>query len=164
MDFVLKLRRTKKGSDSIFFIEDRFSKMTHFITCHKINDATNIVNLFFKNVVRLDGIPKMIVSDRDVKFLSHFWQVMWGKLGSKLLFSIVCHPQTDGHTEGVYRMLGSLLQIIISHSFKSWEDCFPMVKLVHNYRDVILKGKRNTTLMGFYVLAGRLVRKLRIHR
>jgi hypothetical protein len=51
---------------------DKFSNITHFIYCHKIDDATNIVNLFFREIVWLHEVPKSIVFDHDVKFLNYF--------------------------------------------------------------------------------------------
>ena len=83
-------------------------------------------------MVRLHGLPKTIVSDRDVKFLSHFWRTLWNKLGTKLLFSTVAHPQTDGQTEVVNRTLTTLLCAIIKKNLRQWEKCLPHIEFAYN--------------------------------
>ena len=80
----------------------------------------------------MHGVPKTIVSDRDVKFMSYLWKSLMAKLGVKLLFSSSSHPQTDGQTEVVNRSLGNLLRVLIKKNLKNWEECIPHAEFAYN--------------------------------
>jgi len=132
MDFILEHPRTQRGFDSIFVVEDRFSKMAHFIPCHKVDDANNISRLFFREVVRLHGLPKTIVSYKDPKFVGHFWRTLWERLGTKLNFSTSCQPQTDGQTEVVNRSFSTMLRSVMKGNHKSWDEYLPHIEFAYN--------------------------------
>jgi hypothetical protein len=75
--------------------------------------------LFYRVVVWIYRVHMNIVSDTDVKFLNYFLKVLWGNLGTKLLFSTIWHPQIDGQIEIINRTLTQLLHTIIQKNLKN---------------------------------------------
>ena len=143
------LPRTKSGFDSIFVVVDRFSKMAHFLPCKQTHDASHIAGIFFKEVVRLHGLPLNIVSDRDSKFLGHFWRTLWKRLGTQLSFSSAYHPQSDGQTEVINRSLGNLLRCLTKEHGVAWDVVLPQAEF--SFNDSV---NRSTGLTPFQIVYG----------
>ena len=120
--------------------------MSHFIPCFKTSDASHIANLFFKEIVRLHGIPTSIVYDRDVRFMFYFWKTLWHKLNAKLKYSNAYHPQTDGQTEVVNRTIGNLLRCLIQDYQSSWDELLPTIEFPYN-----CSTNRSTKLSPFQI-------------
>jgi transposase InsO family protein len=106
--------------------------MEHFIPCHKTSDTTHIAKLFFKEVVRLHGLPRSIVSDWDTKFVGHFWRNLWKKLGKNLSFSSAYHPRMDGKIEVVNRSLGDLVRSLVTEHHSQWDHILPHTEFAYN--------------------------------
>ena len=77
IDFFLGLLRTAREYDLIFFVVDIFSKMTHFIPSKKTFDLVHVTDIFFKEIIRLHGVPRIIISNRDNKFVGYFLRTLW---------------------------------------------------------------------------------------
>ena len=74
-----------------------------------------------------------IVSDRDIRFLSHFWHYLWKLANTKFDFNSAYHPQTDGQTEVVSRSLGNLLRSLVGDHVKGWDQQLGQVEFAFNH-------------------------------
>ena len=85
-----------------------------------------------QEIIRLHGVPVSIVSDRDIRFLSQFWQSLQISLGSKLKFSTAYHPQTDGKSKRTIQVLEDMLQACVMDFKRFWEDHLHLVEFSYN--------------------------------
>ena len=99
MDFITKLPTTAKGFDAIWVIMDRLTKSAHFLAIRESSSAERLADMYVREIVSHHGVLVSIVSDRDVRFTSRFWQKFHEELGTRLHFSTVFHPQTEGQSE-----------------------------------------------------------------
>ena len=105
MDFVMGLLRSQRGHDSIWVVVDRLTKSVHFLPIRATDSVDTLSRLYIREIVRLHGVPVSIVSDRDPRFTSRFWQSLQSALDTQLMFSTAFHPQTDGQSERTIQIL-----------------------------------------------------------
>ena len=106
--------------------------MAHFVPCRKEITAEESADLFISNCYRLHGVPKVIVSDRDPKFVGKFWQSFMGKLNTRLNMSTARHPRTDGLIERVNQTMQTLLRCYCAKSGFDWTSHLSMVEFYYN--------------------------------
>ena len=81
MDFIIGLPKIVKQNDSIIVVVAKLSKGSHFIPLKSTYKAINIVDIFMKKIFKLHGVPKILISDRDAKFIGNFWKALLKGLG-----------------------------------------------------------------------------------
>lgn len=131
MDFIEGLPPSN-GFTVIMVIVDRLTKYGHFVPMKHPFTALTVAKSFITNVVRLHGMPKSIVSDRDKIFISHFWQTLFKLQGTQLCMSSSYHPQTDGQTEVVNRTLEQYLRCFVDGQPRKWAEWIPWAEFSYN--------------------------------
>ncbi|MBW0483507.1 hypothetical protein O181_023222 [Austropuccinia psidii MF-1] len=100
----------KENFNAFFIIFDRFRKSMRCLSCHKEDTAMDTSLLFWNNILSTCGVPKIIISDRDLKFTSELWTNLYEILGAKLAFSTSYHPQTDGLAGRIIQTMEDILR------------------------------------------------------
>ena len=113
-------------------VGDYLIKVAHLIPIKKNFSASDIARIFIKQIFRLHGLPKRIVSDRNAKFTSILWTSLFKGIGTHLNFSSAYHPETDGQTERVNQVIEDILRAYCSREPKAWFYHLPLVKFAYN--------------------------------
>ncbi|KAJ9545268.1 hypothetical protein OSB04_024975 [Centaurea solstitialis] len=132
MDLVTKVPRTAKGHDTIWVIVDRLTKSTHFLPIREDYKMDKLARIYIKEIVTRHGVPISIISDRDSRFTSRFWQSLQKSLGSQLDWSTAYHPQTDGQSERTIQTLEDMLRACVIDFGGNWDDHLPLVEFSYN--------------------------------
>ncbi|GJW19562.1 ty3-gypsy retrotransposon protein [Tanacetum coccineum] len=132
MDFVTKLPRTSSGHDTIWVIVDRLTKSAHFLPMREDYKMERLARLYLNEIVARHGVPISIISDRDSRFTSRFWQSMQEALGTRLDMSTAYHPQTDGQSERTIQTLEDMLRACVLDFGGSWDVHLPLVEFSYN--------------------------------
>jgi hypothetical protein len=98
-DFIIGLPLTARKYNLIWVIVDQLTKSAHFIPVNTNYNVQKYAEIYIARVLCLDGVLKMIISDRGLQFIAHFWEQLHASLETHLIHSSAYHPQTDGQTE-----------------------------------------------------------------
>jgi hypothetical protein len=132
MDFVVGLPKAPSGQDAIWVIVDRLTKCAHFLPLKITDSMEKLASMYIREIVRLHGVPASIVSDRDARFTSKFWQRLQDAMGTKLSFSSAYHPQTDGQSERTIQTLEDMLRLCVLDFKGNWIQYLPLVEFAYN--------------------------------
>jgi hypothetical protein len=131
MDFITGLPKVQ-GKDGIFVVVDRLTKFAHFFSISMEYSSTWIAYLLFKEIFKLHGLPRIIVSDKDNRFMSSFWQELFRFVGTELTPSTSYHPQTGGQTEIVNKWVEGYLRNYVIGQQRVWAKWLHLGEYFYN--------------------------------
>jgi hypothetical protein len=160
------LPRTRKWHDSIMVVVDNLTKAAHFIPLKTTHKASDVVDIFMREVAQLHEIPKTIVSNRDPKFTSNLSKGLFKGIKMNLNFSTTYHLDFDGQTERVNKVIEDTLRMYVMEKPSKWEEYLHLVEFTYNngYQASLkmspfeaLYGRKGNTPVSWDNLADRVV-------
>ena len=121
-DRIVGLPKTKRGNTAILVVVDRLTKMTRIGACKDTSTAEDLARLFVDMVWKLHGMPRYITTDRGPEFTNKFVAHILAMLGTEHCKSTAYHPQSDGQTERMNRVLEDMLRHYVNPKQNDWDD------------------------------------------
>ena len=132
LDFIIGLPLTQKQHDSIMVVVDKLRKSAHFIPMKSTYKAVNIAEIFLKEIFQLHGLPKMVISNRDIKFTLNFWKSLFAGLETKINFRTIYHPETNEQIERTNHVIEYMIRMYVMEKPTKWEDYLHLVEFAYN--------------------------------
>ncbi|GJS85011.1 putative reverse transcriptase domain-containing protein [Tanacetum coccineum] len=132
MDFVTKLPKSSNGHDMIWVVVDRLTKSAYFLPIREDYKMEKLAKIYTNEIVARHGVPVLIISNRDGRFMSHLWQAFQEELGTRLDMSTAYHPQTDGQSERTIQTLEDMLRACVIDFGGSWDTHLPLIEFSYN--------------------------------
>ena len=131
-DFIVHLPCTTNGFDAIFTWVDQFSKRVRFIPTITTATAEDCAQSFVRNIMPFFGFPDEIISDRDPKFTSLFWRSVLDNCNVSLRMSTSHHPQTDGLSEIMNKMVENYIRCFCNFNQTNWDYIIAAAEFSYN--------------------------------
>jgi hypothetical protein len=132
MDFVFDLPLTPSGKSGIAVVVDKLSRQAHFLALSPNFDAIDLAQLYLHEVYRHHGLPRILISDRDVRFTSLFWTSLMKRLGVRLNLSTAYHPETDGQTERTIGTFEDMIRPYVCYLQNDWDQYLDQLEFAYN--------------------------------
>lgn len=127
MDFITCLPKTSKEHVGVLVFVDKLTKFVRMAPIKEKCSAADTAELFIEQVLQNHGIPSTIVSDRDTRFTSEFWREFCKRAGVQQRLSTAFHPQTDGQSERMIRVVEEVLRHFVNEQHNDWDTLLPLV-------------------------------------
>lgn len=137
MDFIVKLPKSKDPAtgvvyDSILVVVDRLTKYAYFLPFREATGAEQTAHIFLRTILANHALPDEIITDRDGRFASKFWQSLMDQLGVNHKLSTAFHPVTDGQTERINQILETYLRGYVNWEQNNWVQLLPTAQIAYN--------------------------------